>query len=82
MDHIAVQFRRRTVFRKQGHLSRGVLVLIEHIDGSAPSRFLRVVDLPEVEHLALHHTPVGNPAVLDNTPITVLFAVFDSLLGT
>ncbi len=80
--HIAIQRRCSAVFREQHHLRRRTLILFEHVDAPAPSRLLRIVDLPEVEHLTLHYAPIGDPAVFDNAPVTMLFAVFDSLLGT
>jgi hypothetical protein len=67
------------ICRKQGNLRRSPLVLVEHLDRLAPSRLLRIVDLPEVEHLALHHTPVGDATVLDDAPATVLLAVLETI---
>ncbi len=32
--------------------------------------------------MTLHYATIGDPAVFDNAPVTMLFAVFDSLLGT
>ena len=50
--------------------------LREHLDRAAPGRALGVVDLAQIQHVALHHTSVGDTAVLHHAPIAVLFAVF------
>jgi hypothetical protein len=42
----------------------------------APRGALTVVDLAQIQHVPLHDSPAGHPAVLDNAPITVLLAVF------
>jgi len=42
---------------------------------------LRVVDLAEVEHLALENTLLVDAVVLDDAPVAVHLAVFEALLG-
>jgi hypothetical protein len=39
---------------------------------------LTVVDLTQIQHRALHHFATGTAFVLDNAPVTVLFAVFEA----
>ena len=39
---------------------------------------LAVVGLAEIQHLALHHLAAGTSLVLDNVPVSVLFAVFEA----
>ena len=74
--HVAIQGRRRAVFRKQRDLRRGILILVDHLDRSAPGGLLRVVDLAEVEHLSLHDPTSRHPPVLNHVPVAVFLAVF------
>src|SRR3984893_7618927 len=45
----------------------------------APSQFLRIVDLAQVQQRPLHHTASAYPAILHDAPVTVLFAVLLAL---
>jgi hypothetical protein len=76
LHHCARQFRRRAVLRKQRQLRRSAGVLVEDGNGTAPSRALNVVDLPEIQHMALHHPPIRDTAILHHAPVAVFFAVF------
>jgi hypothetical protein len=58
--------RRRGAFRKDG-------------DRLAPSQFLRIIDLTQVQQRPLHHTASANPAILHDAPGTMLFAVLLAL---
>jgi hypothetical protein len=69
------------ILRKQGHLGRGARILVKDLDGAAPRRPLGAVDLSQIQDVALHHPPVGHPAVLHQAPIAVFFAVFLACLG-
>jgi hypothetical protein len=51
---------------------------IEGIDQLAPSLALAVIDLAEIEHLPLDHLATGTALVLDDTPVAMLFAVFEA----
>ena len=51
-------------------------VVVEHLDGLAPYRSLRGVDLAQVQNVALHHAATSNTLVLDHAPIVVRLAVF------
>lgn len=82
LDHRAGKLGRPAVLRKQGHLGRGAPVFVEDLDGAAPRRPLGVVDLPEIQDMALNHPPVGHPAVFHDAPVTVFFAVLLAVLGT
>ena len=82
LDHRAGQFRRLAVLREQGHLRRRAAVLIKDLNGLAPGRPLGVVDLPQIQHVTLHHPPVGHTTVLHHTPVAVLFAVLLARLGS
>jgi hypothetical protein len=41
----------------------------------APRELLAVVDLAQIQNLALHHATSGHAAVLDNAELSVLLAV-------
>jgi hypothetical protein len=51
-------------------------IVVEHLDGLAPHRSLRGVDLSQVKDVALHHAAASNTLVLDDAPIVVRLAVF------
>src|SRR6202035_5817373 len=52
---------------------------LEDGDRLAPSQFLRIVDLAQVQQRPLHHTASAYPAILHDPPVTVLFAVLLAL---
>src|SRR5271166_5392920 len=52
--------------------------LIENFDRAAPAFALSVVDLSKVKDLPLDKLTTPATAILDDVPITMLFAVFDS----
>jgi len=74
-DDIAVENGRLAIFRKQRNLLRLRRVRVEDFDRLAPSGFLAVVDLAEVENLALRDAAVVEPAVFDHRPRSMLLAV-------
>jgi len=51
-------------------------VVIEHLDGLAPHRSLRGIDLPQVQNVTLHDAATCNALVLHHAPIVVRLAVF------
>jgi len=51
-------------------------VVVEHLDGLAPHRSLRGIDLSQVQNVTLHHAAASNTLVLDHAPIVVRLAVF------
>jgi hypothetical protein len=51
------------------------LPALMHFDGLAPGFALAGVDLAQVQHLALHDTPAGKPAVLHEVPVFVGLAI-------
>jgi hypothetical protein len=81
LDNFACKFRRLAVVGKQGHLPTLTLVALKNINGFAPSGMLTVVDFAEIEHLPLDNAVVRNALVLDNAPVSMFFAVFESALG-
>src|SRR5260370_27910786 len=70
--------RHRAIGGKQGHLGRPLCRLVERLDDPAPRRPLAIVDLPQIEHLPLHHLAPGAALTLYNVPVDMLFAVFAS----
>ena len=79
-DRLAVQFRGFASIGEKRHRRRSTIPL-QHLDGPAPRRPLAVVDLTQIQHLTLNHTPVAVAAVLHHAPVPVLFAVFETSLG-
>ena len=79
-NRLAFQLRCFPIVGKQRH-RHGPRIPLQHLDRPAPGRPLAVVDLAEIEHLPLHHTPVAVAAVLDHAPVTVLLAVLETSLG-
>ena len=73
---LAVQFRRFAIGDKKRHQHRA-RITPQHLDGSAPRRPLAVVDLAQVQHLALNAVA----AVLDHAPVAVLLAILEASLG-
>jgi hypothetical protein len=51
---------------------------IESFDDSAPRLVLGVIDLAQIQHLALHHLAPSAALTLHDVPVTMLLAVFDS----
>jgi len=60
-------------------LLEGVIRFIEHIESRAPLSSLGVIDLAQIEKLALYHTSTGANA-FDDAPVTMLFASLRSLV--
>ena len=67
------------VFREQRQGARRRRSFLEDGDRLAPSQFLRIVDLAQVQQRPLHHTASAYPAILHDAPVTVLFAVLLAL---
>ena len=53
-------------------------ILIENFDRSAPALALAIVDLSKVKDLPLDILVAPATAILDDVPVTMHFAVFDS----
>src|SRR5271170_8040299 len=71
-------FGKRPIGRKQKELRVVASVFIKGFDLPTPSFMLAIVDLAEIQHLALHHFTAAASLVLDNIPIAMLFAVFEA----
>ena len=63
------------VLRKQRQRARCARAVLQHRDRPPPRQFLRVVDLPQIQHVPLHHASAADTPVLDNAPVAVLLAV-------
>ena len=73
--------RNRAIGGKQRKLSVAASVLVKRLDHATPGFMLAVVDLAEIQHLALHHLPGHAAAVLNNIPIPMLLAVLETLVA-
>ena len=71
-------FGNRTIGRKQGQLGVAERPFIKDFDRTTPIPLLAVVDLAELQHLALHHSAASTALALDNIPIAMFFAVFEA----
>ena len=80
LHHLAVELRRLPALGKQRHLLRALRPL-HHLDRAPPRGTLAVVDLAQVQHLALHHAPAAHAHVLHHAPVAVLLAVFEPFLA-
>jgi hypothetical protein len=69
------------IFRKQRQAPRSLAAVFQHLDRLAPGQFLRGVDLPQIQHVSLHHAPTAHALVLDKAPGAVLLAVLPANLG-
>jgi hypothetical protein len=66
-------WRRRAVVREERQLHR--LPLVNRRDGPAPPRLLRVIEFAQIQERLLDGPPAPDTSVLDNTPVSVLFAI-------
>ena len=74
--------RNRTIGRKQSELPVASSIFIKRLDQATPGFALAVIDLAQIQHLPLHHLSGSATLVLDNIPITMLFAVFEASVET
>jgi hypothetical protein len=70
--------RNRAIGGKQCELPVAASVFVERLDHPTPGFTLAVVDLAEIQHLALHHLPGHAAAVLNNIPIPMFLAVLEA----
>jgi hypothetical protein len=71
----------RAISREQRQLGRLLRSLVEGLDDPAPCLALTVVDLPQVQHLPLHHLATGTSFALNDVPVAMLLAVLDSTIA-
>ena len=65
-----------TVFGKQSHRARQRLAVLKNFDGLLPGRLLLVVDLAQVENVALDDFAARAALVFDDRPVAMLLAIF------
>src|SRR5258708_18546661 len=68
----------RAIGGKQGQLRVSSSPFIKGFDHPTPSLVLAIVDLAQVQHLALHHLAARAAPALDNIPVAVFFAVLQT----
>lgn len=74
-DHARVVGGSRAVVREEGDLGSGVRAGRVGVEGFAPGGALGVIDLAQVEHLALHDAAVVEAFVFHHTPVGVFLAI-------
>ena len=79
-NHFTLQRRHFPPLGKQRHLPRTRLAF-HNLDRAAPRRMLAVVDLPQIQHLALHYPTATHAYVLHHAPIAVLLTVLAAFLA-
>ena len=82
LHHARVIGRRGTIMREQSNLRRRVGIGGMGVERFAPDIALGIIDLAEVEHLALSDAPVMETFVFDDTPVGVFLAIFFANLRT
>ena len=73
LQHLAIERRHLPIVGKQRHLTRPRLAL-HNLDQAAPHRALAVVDLAEIQNLALNYPAAAHTDVLYRASVAVLLA--------
>jgi hypothetical protein len=81
MHHIAVQCWRRAVLGEQRDRPALSAVLVERLDPPAPGHSPSVVELAQVQHMALHRLAAGYATVFHAAPVAMLIAFFSANLA-
>ena len=71
-----------TLFGKQRHRAGHCLAVLKNFDGLLPGRLLLIVDLAQVENMALDDSVAHAAFVLDDRPGPMLLAIFLSCAAT
>jgi hypothetical protein len=58
------------------------MIFPEHFNRFAPSPFLTVINLPQIQDLPLYNTFPMDSTSLNDAPIAMGFAIFETGLGT
>jgi hypothetical protein len=82
LDDLAVQLRRGAVGIEQRELPGAWACRIQHLNALAPGRLPAIVDLPQIQDLALHYAAPRRAAVLHDAPVAMFLAVFETALVT
>ena len=80
LDDFACKFRRLPIGGKQGHLPALTIVALKNINGFTPGSMLAIINFAEIKHLPLNNAAARRALVLDDAPVSVFFAVFESAL--
>lgn len=67
---------------KESHLLWRIIILTEQLDDFAPRGLLSAIEFAEIENFALHNAAPLESAVFDDTPVEVLFAIFEAFVAT
>jgi hypothetical protein len=59
----------------QCHGASYIFALIENLDAPTPSHLLAIVNLTQIQDMALDNAALGDTPVLHHTPILVLLAI-------
>jgi hypothetical protein len=78
LDRFTSQFRDRPVSGEQGHLLSSPIALLHDLYRFDPGGLLAVVDLSEIKDMALDNLVIHCPVIFNDTPIAVLFPVFEA----
>src|SRR5579872_5622149 len=73
---VRIVHRADPLLREQRHCARAGLTLLENLNGPAPGFLLTVVDLAQIESVALDNPTTRCAPVFDQAVVAVLLAVF------
>ena len=62
---------------EQSKLPVSLIVFVQRLDYTPPSRVLAVIDFAEIQHWPLHYLAASTALALHDAPVTVLFAVLN-----
>ena len=79
-DRVECFRRQRAVVGKQTQFTILLAVFVEDLQRPAPGLLLAVVDLAEIEHLALGGASAAGAAVLDNAEIAMRFSILPTFV--
>jgi hypothetical protein len=79
MHHLLGQLRSFAIFGKQRYLPPLLAAGLQDLDTAHPGPLLRIVDLAQVQNLALDSSPLSVATIFDDTPVAMQLAVFDPL---
>ena len=79
MNHLVFGGLYRSIFWKQRDRAR-LLAILQNIYRAPPGLSLAVVDLTQIENMSLRYTPVCKAMILDDAPVAMFFAIFDTRL--
>lgn len=82
LHHARVINGRGPIMREEGDLGSRAGIRAVSLEGLAPGRALAIIDLAQVEHLALSHASVVQTLVFDDRPVGVFLAIFFADLRT